>query len=31
MTSVETIPGIGGRGLKGNNGGDAFKYDIFDI
>jgi hypothetical protein len=27
--SVETIPGIGGRGIKESSGGGEFKYDIF--
>jgi hypothetical protein len=30
MRSVETIPGIG-QGIKENDGGGEFKYDIFDI
>jgi hypothetical protein len=30
MRPVETIPGMGGRGIKENDGGGAFKYDIFD-
>jgi hypothetical protein len=30
MVSVETIPGMEGRGkIKENGGGDEFKYDIF--
>jgi hypothetical protein len=31
MPSVETIPEVGGRGLKENGGGGEFKCDIFDI
>jgi hypothetical protein len=31
MIPVETIPGMEGRGIKENNGGSEFKYDIFDI
>jgi hypothetical protein len=31
MISVETIPGMGGGGMKGNGGEGEFKYDIFDI
>jgi hypothetical protein len=27
---VETVPGIGGVGMKESRGGDEFKYDIFD-
>jgi hypothetical protein len=30
MTPVETIPGIGGGGIKETGGGGEFKYDIFD-
>jgi hypothetical protein len=30
MIPVETIPGIGGVGIKENSGGGEFKYDIFD-
>jgi hypothetical protein len=30
MVSVETIPGIRGKGGKESSGGDEFKYDIFD-
>jgi hypothetical protein len=28
---VETIPGMGGGGIKKNSGGHEFKYDVFDI
>jgi hypothetical protein len=28
---VETIPGVGGEGIKENDGGSEFKYDIFAI
>jgi hypothetical protein len=31
MIPVETIPGVGGGGLKENDGGGEFSYDIFDI
>jgi hypothetical protein len=31
MVSVETIPGMGGRGKKENSGRNEFEYDIFDI
>jgi hypothetical protein len=31
MIPVETIPGIGGGGIKENSGGGEFKHDIFDI
>jgi hypothetical protein len=31
MISVETIPGIGGEGIKENDGGGEFNYDIFHI
>jgi hypothetical protein len=31
MISVETIPGMGEKGMKENGGGGEFKYDIFDI
>jgi hypothetical protein len=31
MVPVETVPGMGGRGIKKTVGGDEFKYDIFDI
>jgi hypothetical protein len=31
MRPVETIPGMGVQGKKGNDGGGEFKYDIFDI
>jgi hypothetical protein len=30
MKPVETVPGIGGGGMKESSGGDEFKYDIFD-
>jgi hypothetical protein len=30
MIPVETIPRIGRRGIKKNDGGGEFKYDIFD-
>jgi hypothetical protein len=30
MIPVETIPGIGGGGIKVSSGGGKFKYDIFD-
>jgi hypothetical protein len=30
MTPVETIPRIGGGGIKETGGGGEFKYDIFD-
>jgi hypothetical protein len=30
MIPVETIPGLRG-GIKKNDGGGEFKYDIFDI
>jgi hypothetical protein len=30
MRSVETIPGMGGGGIKENGGGGESKYDIFD-
>jgi hypothetical protein len=30
MRPVETIPGMGGGGIKENDGGGEFKYDIFD-
>jgi hypothetical protein len=29
MRQVETIPGMGGRGTKENDGGGEFDYDIF--
>jgi hypothetical protein len=29
MRPVETIPGMGGKGIKENDGGYKFKYDIF--
>jgi hypothetical protein len=28
MRPVETIPGMGGRGIKENDGGGESKYDI---
>jgi hypothetical protein len=28
MRPVETIPGMGGRGIEGNDGGGEFKCDI---
>jgi hypothetical protein len=31
MRPVESIPGMGGGGMKESNGGGGFKYDIFDI
>jgi hypothetical protein len=30
MTLVETVPGIGGEGLKESSRGGEFKYDAFD-
>jgi hypothetical protein len=30
MIPIETTPGMGGW-IKENDGGDEFKYDIFDI
>jgi hypothetical protein len=30
MRPLETIPRMGLRGIKENDGGDKFKYDIFD-
>jgi hypothetical protein len=30
MIPVQTIPGIGGGGIKESCGGGEFKYDIFD-
>jgi hypothetical protein len=29
--SIETIPGMGERGIKENDGGGEFNSDIFDI
>jgi hypothetical protein len=29
MRPVETIPGMGGQGIKENNGGSEIKYDIW--
>jgi hypothetical protein len=31
MRPVETIPGMGGGGMKESSGGGEFKYDIFNI
>jgi hypothetical protein len=31
MRPVETIPSMGGRGIKENNSGREFNYDIFKI
>jgi hypothetical protein len=31
MIPVETIPRIGGKGIKESGGGDEFKYNIFYI
>jgi hypothetical protein len=31
LISVETIPGMGERGMKEKSVGVTFKYDIFDI
>jgi hypothetical protein len=31
MRPVETIPGMEGEGIKENDGGGEFNYDIFDI
>jgi hypothetical protein len=31
MVIVETIPGMGGGGIKESCGGGEFKYDKFDI
>jgi hypothetical protein len=31
IISVQTIPGIGGRRVKENNGVNEFKHDIFAI
>jgi hypothetical protein len=31
MIPVETIPGMGARGIKENEGGGEFRYAIFDI
>jgi hypothetical protein len=31
MRPVETIPGMGGRRIKGKGGWGEFKYDISDI
>jgi hypothetical protein len=31
MIAVETIPGIGGGGMKENGWGGEFMYDIFGI
>jgi hypothetical protein len=31
MRLVEIIPGMGTKGIKENDGGSEFKYDIFEI
>jgi hypothetical protein len=31
MRPVETIPGVGGGGIKENDRGGEFNYDVFDI
>jgi hypothetical protein len=31
MIPAETIPGMGGGGVKENGGGGKFQYDIFSI
>jgi hypothetical protein len=31
LKPLETIPGIGGEGIKENGGGGEFTYDTFDI
>jgi hypothetical protein len=31
MIPVETIPGMGGGGIKENDGGGEFKYHIFAL
>jgi hypothetical protein len=31
MSPVEIIPGMGGEGIKENDGGGEFNYDISDI
>jgi hypothetical protein len=31
MRPVETIPGMGGIGIKENDGGDELTYNTFDI
>jgi hypothetical protein len=31
MRLTETIPGMGNEGMKENDGGGEFNYDIFDI
>jgi hypothetical protein len=31
ITTSETIPEMQGKGIKENDGGDEFKYDILDI
>jgi hypothetical protein len=31
MMPVETVPRMGQEAVKENDGGDEFKYDIFDI
>jgi hypothetical protein len=30
MIPIETVPGIGGGGMKDSSGGGEFNYDIFD-
>jgi hypothetical protein len=30
MILVDTVPGVGGGRTKESNGGNEFKYDIFD-
>jgi hypothetical protein len=30
MRPIETMPGMGGEGIKQNDGGGKFKYDISD-
>jgi hypothetical protein len=30
MIPVETVPGVGGEGIKENGGEGELKYDIFD-
>jgi hypothetical protein len=30
MIPIKTVPGIGEGEMKESNGGDKFKYDIFD-
>jgi hypothetical protein len=31
MKPVGTVPGMDRRGIKDNDGGGEFKYDIFDV